>query len=93
MVFTYLIKSIQSDCYYVGITADVSRRLMEHNHNKVKSTANRGPYELMFEKQHKDYVEARKHEKWLKKKGKDYKNFISSLWITGRGLAPPVEAG
>ncbi len=75
-VFTYLIKGINCR-YYTGISKDVYRRLHEHNSGKLKSTAKNRPYELVYYKKHATYIEARKHEKWLKKKSHEYKSKLT----------------
>lgn len=73
-VYTYLIKSAVDGSYYIGISDDPSRRLDEHNRGQLKQTAKKKPYTLVYKKEHADYVEARKHEKWLKKKNREYKD-------------------
>jgi len=45
-----------------------------------------GRWQLIYKKEHKNYIEARRHEKWLKKKNINYKNNISQL-------APPIKGG
>ncbi len=83
-VYTYLLKSLKDNSYYVGISEDISERLKRHNLGRVSSTANKIPWSLVYKKEHKNYEEARKHEKWLKKKNLEYKNNIAQL-------APPIK--
>ncbi len=75
-VFTYLLKSEKSDSFYTGITENPSKRLLEHNSGKLKTTAAKKPYKLIYTKLHSSYSEARKHEKWLKKKNRVYKESL-----------------
>ena len=70
----------------MGITNDPQRRLKEHNSGKADATRRNQPYELKYFKEHLDYEEARKHEKWLKKKGQEYKE---KLFLA----APPIRDG
>ena len=77
MIFTYLLKSAENDMYYTGISEDCEKRLKQHNEGKVKSTKNNCPWSLVYKKQHIDYIEARKHEKWLKKKSHQYKDKLA----------------
>lgn len=42
------------------------RRLAEHNNNKVRSTKNRGPYELIYYETYKSEKDAFKREENLK---------------------------
>ncbi|MFH1413277.1 MAG: GIY-YIG nuclease family protein, partial [Candidatus Omnitrophota bacterium] len=48
MLYTYVIKSKKDNKYYTGSTADLRKRFREHNQNKVTSTKNRGPFELIY---------------------------------------------
>lgn len=72
-VFTYIIQSLADSSYYTGITINVQKRLYEHNEGTLKTTALKRPWNLMYVKPHNSYLEARKHEKWLKKKNRKYK--------------------
>ena len=55
---------------YVGQTADLERRLAEHNsmqHNPRKHTSrNQGPWRLVLSEEHLTRAEAMRREKWLK---------------------------
>jgi len=88
-VYTYLLKSLKDEKYYVGITNDINRRLFEHNNGKLLTTAKRRPFSLVYYKTHENYLEARNHEKWLKKKNKEYKNKLVEV----TQLAPPEIGG
>ncbi|MDI6883192.1 MAG: GIY-YIG nuclease family protein [Patescibacteria group bacterium] len=80
-MFTYLIKSLKDGSYYTGITNNIERRLQEHNRGILNVTKSKRPWELVYWKKHPAYSEARKHERWFKKKNRDYKNKL------GRKLA------
>ncbi|MFZ2048822.1 MAG: GIY-YIG nuclease family protein [Minisyncoccia bacterium] len=71
--YVYLIQSILDKSFYVGISEDPKRRLIEHNNGKLKSTSKKKPYSLVYSKEYNDYTSARKHEIWLKKKNREYK--------------------
>lgn len=75
--YVYLIKSKLNGNFYVGITANPHKRLQEHNSGKLKSTSKNKPYSLIYTKEYPSYSLARKHEIWLKKKSKDYKNGLA----------------
>jgi putative endonuclease len=66
MFFVYIIKSIQEDWYYVGLSKNILRRLKEHNDGKVRSTRSRRPYKLIYKETFKTRLEARIREKQLK---------------------------
>lgn len=73
MIYTYLLKSFKDGKYYIGIAKNPEHRLESHNKGDNRSTSYRGPWELVYMKGHSTYAEARKHEKWLKKKNMQYK--------------------
>jgi len=79
MIYTYLLKSEIDRSFYVGISEDVDKRLQEHNSGQLKVTSSKKPWNLVYYKEHLDYVEARKHEKWLKKKNRRYKEYLAQL--------------
>jgi len=83
MVYTYLIKSEVDGSFYTGISVDLKRRLRDHNTGKLKNTSFKKPWKLVYYKEHVDYSEARKHERWLKKKNRQYKEYLAQL-------APPA---
>jgi len=82
----YLLKSKIDESFYVGISENPQKRLMEHNSGKLKITSKKKPYTLVYMKEYKDYQSARKHEIWLKKKNMDYKLKLAQL-------APPRTGG
>lgn len=76
-IFTYLIQSFIDNSYYTGISENPTKRLKEHNSGKLKITSNKKPFKLVYYKEHQNYKEARKHEKWLKKKNRKYKDNLA----------------
>ncbi|MCX6793152.1 MAG: GIY-YIG nuclease family protein [Candidatus Falkowbacteria bacterium] len=75
-IFVYLIQSFDGS-YYTGITKDVDKRLEEHNSGKSKIIISHRPYHLVYYKKYCNYIQARKHEKWLKKKSRQFKSKLS----------------
>jgi len=86
MYYTYLIQSQKDRSFYVGITKDPTGRLNYHNRGYLRTTALKRPWKLVFVRKHSNYQEARKHEKWLKKKNTKYKEKLAQL-------APPMTGG
>lgn len=78
-IYTYLIQSIRNNSYYTGISKDPQKRLEEHNSGKLKTTAKNKPYKLVYKRPHNNYKEARRHEKWLKKKNRAYKEMLTDV--------------
>lgn len=66
MYYTYVLKSSIDNKYYVGSTADLRKRLSEHNAGKVDSTRNRLPLNLIYYEACVIKEKAIKREKYLK---------------------------
>jgi putative endonuclease len=72
MYFTYIIKN-QKDNFYIGQTNNPTERLFRHNSNKVRPTKNKGPWEIIYQKEFDTRTLAINHEKYLKSlKSKKY---------------------
>lgn len=79
MYKVYVIKSINFDWIYVGMTKDIDRRLHDYNARYNKSTKAKAPYFLLFFEEYPDSLSARNREKYLKTTaGKRFirKNFV-----------------
>src|SRR5690554_3152317 len=66
MFFVYVIKSLEHDYIYVGLTNSIERRLRSHNRGYNFSTKPYAPFELIYTKSFPSRPEARIHEKHLK---------------------------
>lgn len=83
MFFTYILKSKKDKKMYTGYTNDLRKRFNQHDFNEVRSTKNRGPYELIYYEACLNEQDARSREKYLKSgMGKRYlrnrlKRFLS----------------
>jgi putative endonuclease len=66
MYIVYAIKSIEYKRIYVGLTANLTRRLKEHNLGQVFSTKGFTPWKLIFQEKSTSRKEARKREKYWK---------------------------
>ncbi len=77
MITVYIIKSLNSNYHYVGISNDLKNRLLRHNSGYNKSTKPYAPFKLIFSEVHKSYKEARKREVFLKSgKGREFMGTI-----------------
>ncbi|MEK7818171.1 MAG: GIY-YIG nuclease family protein [Bacteroidota bacterium] len=65
----YILKSEKTDKFYVGHTEDFSRRLLEHNSGKSKSTKSGIPWELISMEEFDTRTDAIKKEMQIKKRG------------------------
>jgi putative endonuclease len=66
MWYVYILRSTRDNNLYIGSTDDVSRRISEHNLQKVDSTKNRVPLELEAYVAVKNKSRAIELEKYLK---------------------------
>jgi putative endonuclease len=48
MFFVYILKSLKDNSYYVGETADIRKRLSEHNNGSAHYSATKRPYILVW---------------------------------------------
>jgi len=64
--YVYILESTKNGSYYIGSTADLSKRFNEHNGGRVKSTRYKRPYKLVFSCQFTDIKLAREAETKLK---------------------------
>jgi len=64
--YIYVLQSQKDYNIYIGITNNLERRLKQHNAGKNLSTKYRSPFKLIYKEQHKNRIEARKREKFLK---------------------------
>jgi putative endonuclease len=86
----YVLVSQTTGRRYVGQTADLARRLAEHNnpqHNRHKFTSrNAGPWQLLHHEEFPTRAEAMRRERWLK-------SGVGRVWLdTTLGRASPPQA-
>lgn len=66
MYEVYVLKSIDINWYYVGMTKNKEKRITQHNNGYVQSTKPYKPFKLVFVKTFINRAEARNFEKYLK---------------------------
>ena len=66
MIYIYVLRSERDGRFYVGMSENVSRRVLEHNTGKTKSTKGFVPWKLFFSEEFPNRITARKREKYLK---------------------------
>jgi putative endonuclease len=65
--FLYILWSLSSSSFYIGISDDVENRLRQHNFGVLKSwTSRHRPWELVHREAYPDYRSARLRENELK---------------------------
>jgi putative endonuclease len=76
--YVYILRSLKDGKRYIGFTSDLQRRLTEHNSEKVKSTKNRKPFELIYTETFENKSDAMKREKFFKThQGRNYLDSIN----------------
>jgi putative endonuclease len=66
MKYVYILESLDSEHFYVGITEDLRARLAKHNAGEVPHTSKYGPWRLRTYIAFSDEKCAREFEKYLK---------------------------
>ena len=79
--YTYLLKSVNFDWYYIGSTKDLQKRFITHNNALVKSTKYYSPFALVYYEAYPSYSLARKREEQLKKNSQQKEKLFLRLNI------------
>jgi len=66
MFYVYVLKSSKDKKLYIGYTNNLKRRIQEHNKKRNFSTAQRGPFSLVYYESFKSQSDATTREKQLK---------------------------
>ena len=66
MFYVYVLKSQLDGNFYTGHTAELRKRLLEHNSGKVDSTRERVPFGLVYYEASRNLTDAIRREKYLK---------------------------
>ena len=66
MFYVYVVRSLKDGRLYTGATADLSRRLAEHNSGKTNSLRNRRPVKLVYCEEYATRAEAQARERYFK---------------------------
>ncbi len=66
MFYTYILRSVKNNQYYVGSCNNLDKRVSLHNKGLVKSTKRYAPWDIMLVEMHKTLKEARARETQIK---------------------------
>jgi len=66
MIYLYVIESCSHGSWYVGICADIPRRLNDHEVGRNRYTKGRRPWKLIHSEEFPDWATARIREKYYK---------------------------
>ncbi|MFA5127155.1 MAG: GIY-YIG nuclease family protein [Patescibacteria group bacterium] len=75
----YIIRSLKTKKYYIGISADLEQRLRHHNSGANKSTRNAKPWTIVYTEEFNDKKSAWLRERQIKKykSGEAFKKLIN----------------
>lgn len=62
----YVLQSLKDQRFYIGFTADLERRLKEHERGESPATAPRRPFELVYCEYHRSKQDALHREGYFK---------------------------
>lgn len=79
MFCLYVLKSVNFDRRYIGISENLRTRLAKHNSGSVRSTKAYRPWKLIYKEDLETKREARLRELDLKKNGNKRKELFESL--------------
>ena len=66
MYYTYVLKSMKDNMFYIGFSKDLKQRLELHQKGAVESTKERRPLELIYYEACIEKADAERREKYLK---------------------------
>ncbi len=66
MFYTYILQSLKDGRFYIGYTANIDQRLMNHNAGMTQSTKSRIPWKVVYYKTFQDKTDAILRERFLK---------------------------
>ncbi|MBO8130878.1 MAG: GIY-YIG nuclease family protein [Candidatus Marinimicrobia bacterium] len=74
MFKVYVLKSLKDNYHYIGHTANLEKRLKEHNKGKVRSTKPHRPFKIIYTESYHNRSSAFKREMYLK-------SFVGNIWL------------
>jgi len=82
--YVYVLRSLQDNQFYVGLTRNLPARVQQHNNGLVSSTKKRLPFELAYWEGCLNESDAAQREKYLKSAwGKRYLKSRLRRYLTG----------
>ncbi len=66
MYFVYVLYSLKDNKFYIGFTANIEKRVEQHERGKTFSTKPRRPFELLYYEAHISKEDALRREAYFK---------------------------
>ena len=80
MFYVYILYSESYDSFYIGYSADVAKRLIEHNSGLTRSTKSKVPWKIVYTEKFINKTAALKRERFLKhQKNKSFYKKLAGL--------------
>ncbi|MBK7342328.1 MAG: GIY-YIG nuclease family protein [Saprospiraceae bacterium] len=67
MFYVYILKSQLDGSFYIGQTADLEKRLTQHNEGESRTTSKKRPWSIAYSEQFDSRSDAIRREHFLKK--------------------------
>jgi len=92
MYYTYILLSLKDNKFYTGTTNNLKKRFEEHNNGKVRSTASRRPFKVIYCEacickedafRREIYLKSGKGKRYLRNRLKRYLEFTPSFQKNG----------
>lgn len=64
--YVYVLKSTNKEFIYVGFTANLKKRFIQHNNKEELSTKAYAPFELIFYEAYRNEKDAKRREEYFK---------------------------
>ncbi|PJE65412.1 hypothetical protein COU91_01850 [Candidatus Saccharibacteria bacterium CG10_big_fil_rev_8_21_14_0_10_47_8] len=86
--YVYPLHSLANGSLYVGFTHNLKKRIAEHNKGLNRATQAYLPWELIYYEAHRNEVDARRREKYLKTTpgGRALKNMLREQFVDSHDL-------
>ena len=66
MHYVYVLRSVSDAGFYIGYSANLRRRFVQHNQGSASATAHRGPWTLIYYEAYLEQADALGREQYLK---------------------------
>lgn len=66
MHYVYMLHSLSDGGFYIGYTANLRKRFVEHSKGKAFATSHRGPWKLIYYEAYIEQADALGRERYLK---------------------------
>ena len=84
MYYVYVVQSLQDQTTYIGYSADLKKRIFDHNQGKTKSIKHKIPVRLIYYEAYNDKRIARMREIELKKHSFKKKELFKRIFNKAR---------